>query len=524
MQITRTKEYFFAVLSGCLLSVPFLIESVAPLLYVAFIPLLFAENVIQNQAVPDRWKIVNISLLSFFIFNALSLWWIAKASFNGYLLTCFVGSFAMSISFIAYSKMKSFFPVRLRGILFLCTWISYEYLQYHWEFSFPWLNLGNAFAFNKSLIQWYEYTGILGGTLLVVIVNYALFVVLQSKFALKYAAAVLMIAAAIVLPFLLSNHLIRYVEKTDDEIHCIAVQPNINPYTEKFLMPVKSQVNKMLSVLSETMLLEESLVVFPETALYDTIDQDNVFNNVYLQYIKSRLHGTPFIVGVTSYKFYKNYNKPALGKHDKFGRYYHLYNSALYAALDTVQLIHKNKRVPGVEKIPFSQYFPFLENIAIDIGGGLGTIAYNETFSCFNIPSLNCSVAVAICYESLYGAYVSQKVRSGAHLIAIITNDGWWGNTQGYKYHNAMASLRAIETRRWIVRSANNGISSIIDHRGDVLASSIYGIDAIVASNVGVCKSITFYAQYGDIIGILCAICLFLLICYNITRFYLLKK
>ena len=73
-----------------------------------------------------------------------------------------------------------------------------------------------------------------------------------------------------------------------------------------------------------------------------------------------------------------------------------------------------------------------------------------------------------ICYESVYG-----EVKLGVtNLLAIITNDGWWKNTAGYKQHFQYARLRAIEQRKSIVRSANTGISAVINARGDILQKS----------------------------------------------------
>ncbi len=74
-----------------------------------------------------------------------------------------------------------------------------------------------------------------------------------------------------------------------------------------------------------------------------------------------------------------------------------------------------------------------------------------------------------ICYESIWGEWVAQSVRSGAQFIAIITNDGWWENTSGKDQHLDYAKLRAIETRRWVCRSANTGISAFINQRGDIV-------------------------------------------------------
>ncbi|MFZ8281203.1 nitrilase-related carbon-nitrogen hydrolase, partial [Staphylococcus aureus] len=81
----------------------------------------------------------------------------------------------------------------------------------------------------------------------------------------------------------------------------------------------------------------------------------------------------------------------------------------------------------------------------------------------------NYIAAPIICYESIYGEYIRTYVQKKATLLSIITNDGWWGNTPGYQQHLAYAKLRAIENNRWVVRSANTGVSAIINNKGNLL-------------------------------------------------------
>ena len=90
-------------------------------------------------------------------------------------------------------------------------------------------------------------------------------------------------------------------------------------------------------------------------------------------------------------------------------------------------------------------------------------------------------------------------------MLCIITNDGWWGNTSGYKQHFAHASLRAIETRKYVARSANTGISGFVDARGDVLFASNYDDRKAFKGTVFLNDIQTTYTKYGDYLGRLCA-------------------
>jgi apolipoprotein N-acyltransferase len=96
---------------------------------------------------------------------------------------------------------------------------------------------------------------------------------------------------------------------------------------------------------------------------------------------------------------------------------------------------------------------------------------------------------------------MTNYIRNGADFITIITNDGWWGNTPGHRQHLAMASLRAVETRRAIARSANTGISAFINQRGDVLQATRYWEQAALRGELRLNRELTFYVRYGDYIG-----------------------
>lgn len=157
--------------------------------------------------------------------------------------------------------------------------------------------------------------------------------------------------------------------------------------------------------------------------------------------------------------------------------------------------------VVGIENFPYKSILkPILGDAMIDLGGTVATKTTQEERSVFT--SLNeTKVASIICYESVYGEYVTGYINNGAQFLAIITNDAWWGNTQGHQQHLSLARLRAIESRRWITRSANTGISAIIDHRGKIIQSLGYGKQGAINGTIRKRDDITFYVQHGDYIA-----------------------
>ena len=147
--------------------------------------------------------------------------------------------------------------------------------------------------------------------------------------------------------------------------------------------------------------------------------------------------------------------------------------------------------------MPYPGFFAFIGSWAIELGGISGSLGIQkERTVFFNKDSIG--VAPVICYESIFGEYVSDYVNKGAGLIFIITNDGWWGKTDGYLQHNEYAKLRSIETRRSIARSANTGTSCFINQRGDVMQATEWRVDAVINQSLNVNTTITFYTKHGD--------------------------
>ena len=150
--------------------------------------------------------------------------------------------------------------------------------------------------------------------------------------------------------------------------------------------------------------------------------------------------------------------------------------------------------------------------------GGYGRSKESVVFSEKNNPYITAPI---ICYESIYGEYVASYVKKGANLLTIMTNDGWWGNTPGHKQHLEYARLRAIETRKWIVRSANTGISAVINAKGEIVQTQPWDKAACIKANVPVETGETFYVTYGDFLSKIAVAFAVLLIVWNV---YLLIK
>jgi apolipoprotein N-acyltransferase len=183
-------------------------------------------------------------------------------------------------------------------------------------------------------------------------------------------------------------------------------------------------------------------------------------------------------------------------------RYYEPYNAAMLVQADgTIEPYHKSKLVAFVEIMPFEELMGPLTEFSVDLGGTTGSLGSQKEREVMATRDGRVKAAPVICYESVFGEHVADHVRNGATLLVIMTNDGWWGTSPGYRQHLVYGRLRAIETRRDIARSANTGISCFIDQLGGIHQATEWWTPAAIRAQVLANDRLTFFVRHGDIIG-----------------------
>lgn len=505
---SKKQLVFLAFLCAVLLSLAWPPLPFNFIIFFALVPLLRIEDQIKNHPSGGS-RLFGLTYITFFIWNVLTTWWVWLASPGGAVLAIVLNSLLMTFPFFFYHKIKIHFGKRAGYIALCAFWLAFEYSHMNWDGTWPWLNLGNVWAGTPSWIQWYEWTGALGGTLWVWVVNIMIYEAIQSYTSTKRLglSSFVTLPLAIVVPIIIS-----YIIKPEDveskaKENIVAVQPNIDPYNEKFSSSVEEQVAKLITLSKKAINENTVLLIWPETAIADDIDENNVALSPLIILVRDFLKEHPqlkLISGSNSYKTYAH-EKEKTETARKMGSqegWYDVFNTAML--LDSganIALYHKSKLVPGVEKMPFPSLLGFLSNFAIDMGGITGSLGSQDSPSVFKINN-KITAAPIICYESIFGEYVSEFVKNGANIITIITNDGWWGETPGYKQHLLYGALRAIETRRFIARSANTGISCFIMPSGRIIYATKFWVPAVVRSNFIVNKKLTFYTRHGDYLGV----------------------
>ncbi|MCE9538354.1 MAG: apolipoprotein N-acyltransferase [Bacteroidetes bacterium] len=529
----KTYQLFLlSLLSALLLAFGWFPHGFVPLLFIAFVPLLIVEHAIFNN--PQKYKTLTLfacSYLTFFTWNVLTTWWVKNASFGGAAMAIGCNALLMTITFMLFHKVKKRVGEKWGTLVFSCFWITFEFLHLDWDLTWTWLTIGNGFAPTLNWIQWYEYTGVFGGTLWVLITNCFIFKIVSDGSFRVSKKQIIGLGALLVLPILCSYIILAFYVDLKTNTNVVIVQPNIDPYNEKFISGYEVQLQKMLQLALQQTDTTTDYLVFPETALTEAIWEDEFMQSSSIKTLKEFLKPYPklkIIIGASTAKVYQP-DEALSSTARKFrseDAYYDSYNTALQIdSSNLIQIYHKSKLVPGVEKMPFPFIFKHLGKLAIDLGGTTGSLGIQDERSVFVSLDGTIKAAPVVCYESVYGEYVSEYVKNGAQFIAIITNDGWWGDTPGYKQHLKYGALRAIETRRYVVRSANTGVSCVITNKGEIQQATNWWVPAVIKTQIKLNNELTFYTRYGDYIGRAAMYLSLLLILYSwLLRFKIIRK
>ena len=525
------------LLSAVMMSMPFLVPHTGMLALVGLVPLLCMERIASQTG---RKRIWIYHYTCFVLWNAFTTFWVCNATVGGGLFAIFANAFQMSLVFGLFRISKRKFTGTLPYIFLALTWIAWERFYFDAEISWPWLVLGNSFARTTWAVQWYEFTGTIGGSLWIWACNLGIFGMLVSLsdgswngYNLKARAAA---TAGIILLFILPPVASAVIGKEykdsmdgDENLEVLIIQPNIDPYN-KFQAMTQDQQNALLEGMMAKELAPRKadsctsplLVVAPETFTGDIVCGDYPRSRTWRRmtsFLKN-YPGVNLLFGASSYDYIYSEKAPShTARNLRDGLWVEAHNSALMTdGSARTEIFHKSRLVVAVEHTPYPAIFCKIDDL---LGGVMGRCVGQDEISLLHVKAgkEDIPVGCAVCYESVYGEYYTDYIRKGARAMTIITNDAWWGDTPGYRQHLSYASLRAIETRRAIARCANTGISAIISPSGKILKPTPWWEQASIQSYLPLRDDLTFFVTHGDMTGRICTFLFCLLLLALCVRF-----
>ena len=442
------------------------------------------------------------------IWNVAATWWVWNATGPGAIGAFLANSLLMCLPWLGFHYLRP----RLGDIIgygsLIVFWLSFEYLHLqNWGLSWPWLTLGNVFAARPYWVEWYSFTGTSGGGLWVLVVNvlaFRLLWALKHKRPISRPSLYCLIGLVIVSPVI--SVLMTPAEQDKEPVkNIVIVQPDIDPYEKITTGSFDGQLARLIHLSDSLIDSNTVLVVWPETALYNEhgFEENHLKENYFLRPLWAFLQRHPrinLLTGIESFRIFDYKHSSTAMRVPNTDKYYETYNAA--AIMDSAgpeSFYHKSRLVPGAESLP--PYLHFMVPVFEKFGGTEDGYTGQSDRMPLETTNHSYTIAPAVCYESIYGEFMALYSHNGADLIAVITNDGWWGDTPGYRQHESYARLRAVETHRWVVRSANTGVSAIIDPAGRITDSRPWAMQAVIKTTVPGEKELTFYVRYGDCIS-----------------------
>ncbi len=468
-------------------------------LLVALVPLLWISANAEDSR-SGWWSTFCWALITFVGWNLSTIWWIGYATPIGPVAATLASSFYSMFAFMLFHTVSKRAPKALAYTLLVSVWIAFEYNYTISDFSWPWLLLGNGFSNQIWTIQWYEYSGIFGGSLWVLLSNILIYEALKSR---NIVSKWIYAATFALVPLFIS--VIMYATYEEDEMaehmEISVIQPNVDCY-DRFYDDSQQESN-LLSLLSDVSPTSE-LILMPEGAVPGYHWENHISRMPFLNKLRWAANNVApeatLVFGTyTRYVYEKGAESDTARAIPNQSISYDLFNTAVAVGKDdNISLRHKARLVIGVENTP-TWIFDLFKFFVIEIGDQLGQIGKGMTGEAFDIDDHR--VGVAVCYEGLYGNFFGEFVRDGAELMSIISNDCWWEDTPGHKHLYTISAIRAVETRRAIARSANTGTSGFITARGDSVESLGWEERGVISQSLPLNNKMTIYTLYGDYIA-----------------------
>ena len=438
----------------------------------ALVPIFFVLE--DNLTFRD---VLSVGFVWGFVYNIITVYWIAfnigtspMIAFVTMILSVLVLSANTMLIFIVWNSIRGYSQL-LRQFMFALIWCCIEYVRSFGSLGFPWISIANTQTDYLTIIQNAELVGIYGITFWIISINISICNIITQR-NIKW---ILITCCIFIIPMASGSLLKSNVSIGESELTVSVVQPNMHLSEKRKDNMERQAVSDLLTLSSPSIDKDVDLVVWPETSVSN--DRYNI------KKITSYLDGceTKIVAGVTHYE--------RLSK----GNTQHYNSISFIDETGVLGIYNKLHLVPMAERVPFSNFFGILDRFNI----GIGSFSQGSDFTIFSVSGNN--FASMVCFESTFPHLSNRFVRDGASFLVYVVNDGWYETAPEPQQHAKQAIFRAIETRRPVVRSANTGISMVIDQFGNIQRSLELNQRGVIEDvTIFPSEEITFYVRYGD--------------------------
>ena len=385
-------------------------------------------------------------------------------------------------TYVALASAASAIFIRRFGVVGLVlsatTWVAAEYTRGFLFGGFPWIPLGNTMITFLPIVQLASLVGVYGLSAFVALINVGFAVTALSTGRARIAALVVTMAMLVAVSVWGGQRMATNRLTQGTPVRVGLIQANIAQVDKWNPARAGMIVDRFLQLTRQAAANGAEFLLWPESSTPFYFQDDA--GSEEIRRLVSEL-GRPLLLG-------SDEMEP--------GSPTRLYNSAFM--LDPVGATAAVYR--KIHLVPFGEYVPF-QRALFFVGPLVEAVsAFTAGERVTMLPVREHMVSTAICYEVTYPSQAREAVRQGSELLTTITNDAWYGESSAAYQHFEMASMRAVEQGRYMVRAANTGVSGIIDPYGRVLIRTRLFETVAVVGEARFVQERTVYARIGDVV------------------------
>lgn len=473
------------------------IPSLAPVLFVALIPLFLGLNKIQNSTC-SKWHVYLLYIFVFkFLWVAGQVFWLKDVTYDTFFASIITHSLIFLIiqipAIILFVKKKNPFAV------FVIGWILFEYLMQSFSLLSPFYILGSALGSCPSIIQNYSIIGIEGGTLWILLVNYFLFrLISELKHRERVKKNILSLVLIVLVPLLLSLSVSVFSESNSNKLSAAALHTDFNP-VDTYYGTHPNVIIDSLWNLSDGIDRKTEVLLWPETVVTNLGWMQELQQNFYVDSLQKKLKKYPYlqlIFGANIHTVPTDDSDQRLNFSKEYDFYFYVHNMAF--SLNGSSVINYRSKeifVPFQEEVPYVRTFPFFKKLITVVGNPNFYSEYENDLDVHRTVR-GVDYVPLLCYEICYPLFTS-KVSKDVGFIALLGNEHWNTSEKGsFIYFNILRAM-AIQNRVPIIKSSNNGISVILSQSGEVIAKKTFHNTGLLTGEIYQKERNTFYSYIG---------------------------
>ena len=484
----RWIHVLLVVTSGALTALSFPKFNLSFLCWISLIPLFF---VLYDRSAKQSFF---LGFLGGIAFNAILIYWVpaVPAHYGNLSLGMSLLIYAVFVFYLAFFwalfawffvKIQRTFP-KLIFLLAPFIWVGFEYILTRLLTGFPWGLLGYSQHKNLWFLQMASLTGIYGLSFILVLFQsmfvYSMIHRRKTPFFLSLILVVLLHFGGWMI--------MKNTPSMEESFKASVIQGNVSSeiqWDQISDYQIRDLFNQHLSLSFDAYKQGSRLIIWPEFSV------PLCFSCAHSIYPEFKQELSQF-VQETGATLLLGTNETVMSR-----QLPHYYNTALCLHPNlSMSQYYKMHLVPFGEYTPYKKVFFFVEKMT----GAIGELSPGNMFVLHQFAGKK--FGTPICYEIIFPDLVRKFVKKGADFLVTITNDSWYGNSPAPYQHFAIAVVRAVENRRFLLRSATTGISGVIDPYGRILSRTEMLTQTYLTETVTPIKTLTPYTRYGDFVPV----------------------